>query len=80
MMLANFVKKLKGRIALTSNIWTSPSQMGYIYVIVEYINENFLLYKEIICFKLILTPHHTSTVTFYIINTCSEFMIFNKRF
>ena len=40
-ILINFFQKFKGKIALTSDIWTSPSQIGYICVTAHYIDEIF---------------------------------------
>jgi hypothetical protein len=57
----NSVKKIlqdvSGRISLTTDVWTSQQQLGYIAITAHYIDINWNLVSFLMSFKLLPYPH-----------------------
>lgn len=60
--LLSYFQKYKGRICLTSDLWTSKSHMGFLCLTAHFIDEEWRLNKKIISFKMIETPHTGITI------------------
>ena len=53
----NELAKISGRVCLTSDLWTSYSQEGYIYLTIHYVNLNQKLNSKILAFCDMPPPH-----------------------
>ena len=55
--------KLQCRVSLTSDMWSSNRNMGYLCITCHYINNNWKLQKRIISFMHVEAPHTGDTIT-----------------
>nr|XP_043633091.1 zinc finger BED domain-containing protein RICESLEEPER 2-like [Erigeron canadensis] len=60
MILKGQLKKLSGRICLTSVLWTSITTVGYMALTAHFVDENWVLRKKVLNFRFIPPPHSDS--------------------
>jgi hypothetical protein len=66
------------RLALTTDLWTSNDQTGYMVVTAHYINSQWSLIKRIIGFKPLPSPHTGLAISERISQTLLEYNSFEK--
>ncbi|KAH9455954.1 hypothetical protein Pst134EB_033425 [Puccinia striiformis f. sp. tritici] len=66
------------RISLTTNLWTSKTQIGYMVVTCHYINSEWQLIKRIIGFKPLPSPHSGPAIADRICKTLHEWNAIEK--
>nr|GEY08463.1 zinc finger BED domain-containing protein RICESLEEPER 2-like [Tanacetum cinerariifolium] len=74
------LKKIKGRICLTSDLWTSVTSDGYMTLSAHYIDESWVLRKKVLNFRVIPPPHTGSLLAHSVITFLREWGIKNKVF
>jgi hypothetical protein len=60
------------RVSLTADLWTSNQNLGYLCVTYHYIDVEWKLYKRIIKFALVETPHDGKTLFNAMLRTLCE--------
>jgi hypothetical protein len=55
--LRGFLEKLKSRVSLTADMWTSSQVVSYMYITCHYVHEKRILRKKVIWFSEAETPH-----------------------
>ncbi|VVA41406.1 Hypothetical predicted protein [Prunus dulcis] len=78
--LINVFSNLKGSIAVTSDMWDGGNNLPFICVTAHYIDENWLLQKRIIAFRLLEFPHTGSSIFHAMMNVFKEYNITHKIF
>jgi hypothetical protein len=68
------------RVSLTADLWTSNQNMGYLCVTCHYIDVEWKLYKRIIKFALVETPHGGKALFNAMLRTLCEWNIEDKIF
>ncbi|KAI7964469.1 hypothetical protein MJO29_002567 [Puccinia striiformis f. sp. tritici] len=66
------------RVALTTDLWTSSDQTGYMVVTAHYINDKWELIKCIIGFKPLASPHDGPAISDRISQTLLEWNLMEK--
>nr|GEU47950.1 zinc finger BED domain-containing protein RICESLEEPER 2-like [Tanacetum cinerariifolium] len=74
------LEKIKGRICLTSDLWTSVTSDDYMTLTVHYIDESWVLKKKVLNFKVTPPPHTGSLLAHSVITFLREWGIENKVF
>ncbi|GJX11554.1 zinc finger BED domain-containing protein RICESLEEPER 2-like protein [Tanacetum coccineum] len=74
------LEKIKGRICLTSDLWTSITSDGYMTLTAHYIDESWVLKKKVLNFRVIPPPHTGSLLAECVITFLREWGIENKVF
>ncbi|GJR72973.1 zinc finger BED domain-containing protein RICESLEEPER 2-like protein [Tanacetum coccineum] len=74
------LEKIKGRICLTSDLWTSVTSDGYMTLTAHYIDESWVLRKKVLNFRVIPPPHTGSLLAHSVITFLREWGIENKVF
>ncbi|WVZ86454.1 hypothetical protein U9M48_033226 [Paspalum notatum var. saurae] len=78
--LRNTIKKLKSRVSLTADLWTSNQTLGYLCVTCHYIDDSWKLHKNIIRFTLVETPHDGWNLFNAMLKTLQDWDIEDKLF
>ena len=55
--LQNELQTLDSHVCLTSDMWTSIQNLGYLVITAHYITPDFKIKKKIISFKEVMYPH-----------------------
>ncbi|GJY97713.1 zinc finger BED domain-containing protein RICESLEEPER 2-like protein [Tanacetum coccineum] len=74
------LEKIKGRICLTSDLWTSVTSDGYMTLTAHYIDESWVLRKKVLNFRVTPPPHTGSLLAHSVITFLREWGIKNKVF
>lgn len=67
-------------IALTSDIWSGRAREDYISVVAHYVNDDWIMEKRIIGFKLINVSHNAENIAESIIKVVEDFGLTDKIF
>jgi hypothetical protein len=68
------------RISLTADMWTSNETLGYLCVTAHYIDDEWKLFKRIIKFTLVDSPHDGGTIFNALLRTLQDWNIETKVF
>jgi hypothetical protein len=68
------------RVCLTSDMWTSVQELGYMCFTAHYIDANFILKKKIISFKDAKYPHTSAAIEEALTMSLTEWGIKHKLF
>lgn len=79
-MLINYFANFNGRVALTSDTWTTPQGEPYICVTCHWMDNDWILQKRIIGFELMQESHTAFNLKERIINILDEFGLRSKVF
>ena len=71
---------LDSRVCITSDMWTSSQNLGYIVVTAHYIDAEFNLKKKVLSFKDVKYPHTGFAVEEAIVSSLTERGIREKLF
>ena len=55
--LKQVFKNIPGKVALTSDLWTSKQNLGYIAITSHYIDSDWVMQKRMIAFSLLEFSH-----------------------
>ena len=64
--------------ALTSDIWSGCTREGYLSVVAHYVNDDWVIEKRIICFKLIDVAHTVENIVDCIIKVVEALVLQTK--
>jgi hypothetical protein len=78
--LQNEFMNLDSRVCLTSDMWTSVQNLGYMVITAHYITADFKLMKKIISFKNVKYPHTGFAIEEAIVSCLTEWGIREKLF
>ena len=78
--LRKLLNKSKSRISLTADMWTSNQTLGYLCVTAHYIDDEWELYKRIIKFTLVESPHDGRTMFNALLRTLQDWNIESNVF
>ncbi|PRQ57747.1 putative transcription factor/ chromatin remodeling BED-type(Zn) family [Rosa chinensis] len=78
--LLSVFEKFKGKICLTSDVWSSRQKMGYMSLTAHFIDNTWSLNKRIICFKMIEYPHTGESLANHIFEELLSWRIHDKIF
>jgi hypothetical protein len=70
--LRKYFNMSKSRISLTADMWTSNQTLGYLCVTAHYIGNEWKLFKWIIKFTLVGSPHDSKTMFNALLRTLQE--------
>lgn len=76
--LLDVLKLVPGRIALTSDCWTSVTTDGYISLTAHFVDQNWCLQKKVLAFTLMPPPHTGAALAEKIYGLLKEWGIYNK--
>ena len=78
--LKNDFEKIDGIICFTSDCWSGRNHNGYACVTAHFIDNNWLLHKRIIAFRLLEYPHNGVNLCENLLQVFNEFGVLNKLF
>ena len=78
--LIAYFGNLKSKICLTSDIWTSCQQLGYLCITAHFIDDNWVMQKRIITFTRIEDNHSAQVIFEVIYNQLQIYRIQDKIF
>ncbi|CAN6215278.1 unnamed protein product [Urochloa humidicola] len=78
--LRKIISNLKSRVSLTADMWTSNQTLGYLCVTAHYIDDEWILHKQIIKFTLVESPHDGRTMFNAFLKTLQDWNIESKVF
>ena len=76
--LKQVFKNIPGKVALTSDLWTSKQNLGYIAITSHYIDSDWVMQKRMIAFSLWEFPHTGARIGSTILEKLREYKIENK--
>ena len=66
------------RISLTTDLWTSSTQIGYMVITAHYLSPDWKLTNRIISFKTLPSPHTGFAISEHLLAAMIEWKILNK--
>ncbi|KAL5726719.1 hypothetical protein ACHQM5_009733 [Ranunculus cassubicifolius] len=78
--LIKFLHDIPGRICLTSDLWTSLANDGYISLTAHYVDSDWKLQKRVLCFSYMPAPHSGIAICEKIYSLITEWGIEKKIF
>ena len=54
----NLLDSIENKVAITTDMWTSSTKMGYMVVTMHFIDKSWVLHSRIMRFIHVLSPHH----------------------
>jgi len=78
--LQNELQTLDSHVCLTSDMWTSIQNLGYMVITAHYITPDFKIKKKIISFKEVKYPHTGFAIEETLVSCLTEWGIRNKLF
>ncbi|XP_022683481.1 zinc finger BED domain-containing protein RICESLEEPER 2-like [Setaria italica] len=78
--IQNELESLDSHVCLTSDLWTSIQNLGYMVVTAHYITPDFKIKKKIISFKEVKYPHSGFAIEEALVSCLTEWGIRNKLF
>ncbi|XP_022017274.1 zinc finger BED domain-containing protein RICESLEEPER 2 [Helianthus annuus] len=79
-ILKEKLQKVNGRVCLTTDLWSSITTDGYMALTAHYVDENWVLRKKVLNFKVIPPPHSGKILAEYMINFLADWGIQKKVF
>ncbi|KAK1432915.1 hypothetical protein QVD17_09818 [Tagetes erecta] len=80
MILKEQLQKVTSKICLTSDLWSSITTDGFMVLTAHYIDENWVLRKKVLNFRVIPPPHGGFLLAEYMINFLADWGIDRKIF
>ncbi|XP_012704471.1 zinc finger BED domain-containing protein RICESLEEPER 1-like [Setaria italica] len=80
LQLRNKFRKVKSNVTLTTDVWSSDLNLGYLCVTAHLIDEEFELHKKIITFKKISFPYTSYAVQDRIASCLMEWELIDQLF
>ncbi|KAL6838606.1 hypothetical protein ACP4OV_031563 [Aristida adscensionis] len=78
--LRETLKNITSRVSLTADLWTSNQNLGYLCVTCHYIDLEWRIYKRIIKFALVETPHDGRNMFNAMLRTLQDWNLEHKVF
>lgn len=78
--LQSELRNLDSRVCLTSDIWTSSQNLGYMVVTAHYVDSEFKLKKKIIWFKELEYPHTGYAIEEELVRCLTDWEVRDKVF
>ncbi|KAL6845038.1 hypothetical protein ACP4OV_025211 [Aristida adscensionis] len=78
--LRNELQNLDSRVCLTSDMWTSTQNLGYMAITAHFINSDFKLKKKIISFREVKYPHTGNAIEEAIVSSLIDWGTRDKIF
>ena len=72
------LQSIPGRVALTSDCWTSVTTDGYISLTAHFVDQNWCLQKKVLAFTLMPPPHTGVALAEKVYGLLKEWGIHNK--
>lgn len=60
--LKEYFKKSASRVSLTTDMWTSIQNLGYMYLTTQFVDNDWMLHKKIINFRVLPHPHRGEAI------------------
>lgn len=76
--LKNLFTNIPGKLALTSDLWTSKQNVGYIAITSHFIDSDWVMQKRMLAFSRIEFPHTGARIGSTILEKIREYKIENK--